>query len=141
MRTVRRERGSASVEVVLVAPVLVGLLLLVVFAGRVALAHQAVAMAAADAARAASIARTATAARTAAIQTVATSLANQQLACARTDVVVDLSGFEVPVGRPADVTVRVTCQVLAADLGLPTAPSLQVQATMSSELDTLRERR
>jgi Flp pilus assembly protein TadG len=53
----RAERGSMTVEFVLLAPLLIVLMLFLVFAGRVVEAHGQVDGAARDAARAASIAR------------------------------------------------------------------------------------
>jgi Flp pilus assembly protein TadG len=53
----RAERGSMTVEFVLLAPLLIGLMLFLFFAGRVVEAHGQVDGAARDAARAASIAR------------------------------------------------------------------------------------
>ena len=52
------ERGSSVVEVVILAPALGMFVALIIAGGRVALSHQAVESAAADAARAASISRT-----------------------------------------------------------------------------------
>jgi Flp pilus assembly protein TadG len=53
----RAERGSLTVEFVLLAPLLIALMLFLIFAGRVVEAHGQVDGAARDAARAASIAR------------------------------------------------------------------------------------
>lgn len=137
----RDERGSAAVEVVLLAPVVVGMLLLVIFGGRVALSKQAVQSAATDAARVASIARSATEATSAAKQMARTSLANQSLSCVRTQVVVDVGGFSKPVGVAATVSVAVVCEVLTADLSLPGLPgTLTIESEMASALDTYRER-
>lgn len=143
MRTaVRDERGmSASVEVAILLPVLLLFIMGLVMAGRIALARQAVQTAATDAARSASIARTQGDAQAAAHEAAASSLANQQLACASTTVEVDTSGFAVPVGSPASVQVRVVCLVRLSDLtGIP-GGSVRAESVMSSPLDTYRERR
>ena len=58
-RQARAERGSATLEIVVLAPVLLLFVILVIFAGRWALAQQAVQAAASEAARAAAIARSA----------------------------------------------------------------------------------
>lgn len=65
------QRGSMTVELVLLAPLLLVLLLFLVLAGRVVEAHDQVDGAARDAARAASLARTPAAAQQAADQAVA----------------------------------------------------------------------
>jgi Flp pilus assembly protein TadG len=114
---------------------------LIVFAGRVAIAHQAVQSAAADAARSASIARTQGAAQTEGNSAAATSLANQHVNCVTTTVSVNTTGFASPVGTPATVNATVTCHVNLSDLFLPGVPgSKAITATMSSPLDTYRER-
>jgi Flp pilus assembly protein TadG len=139
----RDERGSVmAVELVVCAPLLAGFIWLVIFGGRIALAHQAVQTAAADAARAASIARTATTARTQAREWAATSLANQGVDCVSTRIDVDTAGFNRPVGTPATVTVQLACDLNTADLAaLPGIPAtMPIQAAMSSPLDTYRER-
>lgn len=138
---VRDERGSAVVEAVLLTPVLVAMLLVVIFGGRVALTRQAVESAAADAARAASIARTASAARSDAGKSANISLANQNIQCTQTRVTVDVGGFAKPVGTVATVSVTVVCDMLTSDLGLVGVPgTMRIEATMVSPLDTYRER-
>ena len=64
------ERGSLAVEFVILAPLLIGLMLFLVLAGRVVEAHGQVDGAARDAARAASVARSAADAQAAADQAV-----------------------------------------------------------------------
>lgn len=138
----RDERGSAAVEITLVAPVLVAFILVVIFGGRLALARQAVQSAAFDAARAASLARSQSEARTAAAKTANATLANQQLPCATTQLTADTTGFAKPVGTPASVTVRLVCDVGAGDLGLPgIAATVPVDAEATSPLDSFRERK
>ena len=135
------ERGSAVIEAVIGVPAFMLFVALIIFAGRVAIAHQAVQSAAADAARSASIARTQGAAQTAGNTSATTSLTNQQVSCVTTQVNVDTSGFASPVGTPATITATVTCHVNLSDLSLPGVPgSKAITATMSSPLDTYRER-
>lgn len=134
----RDERGSAAVEITMVAPVLVLFILVIIFGGRLALARQAVQAAAFDAARAASLARTQPDARTAA----AATLANQELPCITTQLDLDTTGFAKPVGTPATVTVRLVCDVATGDLGLPgIAAIVPVDAEATSPLDSFRERK
>ena len=114
----------------------------IIFGGRVAVGHQAVQTAAADAARAASIARTASSARAAARTYAAATLANEGLACVTTNVAVDVSAFSAPVGTPGVVRATVVCDVAVGDLGLPgVRGTMRVEATMASPLDTYRQRR
>ena len=142
MTTTRRgERGSATVEAVIGVPAFLLLVALLILGGRLAIAHPVVGAAAADAARAASIARTQTAARTDATIAAQRSLANQELACTTTTVTVDTAGFATAVGTTASVQARVSCAVRLDDLGIPgLSGSRTITATMSSPLDTYRER-
>lgn len=137
----RDERGSAAIEAAIGLPTFLLFLGLLIAGGRLALAHQALQSAAADAARTASIARDASDANASAQQEAATSLNNQNLRCRSTQVSVDTSGFRVPTGQAADVTVTLTCRVDLADLSVPGVPgSRLIRATMSSPIDTWRER-
>lgn len=140
-RKLRDERGSAAVELALLAPLLGSLVLVVLFGGRLALARQTVQAAAADAARAASIARTPAEAKQLASQIARNTLSNQGVTCAATAVEVDTGGFAKPVGTEATTTVTVNCDVATADLSLPLPGTVQVSATSSSALDTYRGRR
>ena len=141
LRGPRRCRGSATVELVLIAPALLALFTLTVLAGRIVLAGGTVEQVAAAGARAASLARTPAAAATAADRLVRQTLGEQQLQCAAVAVTVDTSGFGVPLGQPATVAVEVTCQVQLADLsvvGLPGRRTLSDRAV--SPLDPYRGR-
>lgn len=137
----RDERGSATIEAVMWAPVIAVFLAVTILGGRLAIAQQAVQAAATDAARSASIARTAGAASHAGSAAGHSGLANQGLKCAPATVSVDTSQFSRPVGTPAVVTATISCRVLTADLSLPGIPgTMLVQATQTSPLDTFRER-
>ncbi len=135
------DRGSAVIETVVLAPVLLAFVAMVIFGGRWAIAGQAVQAAAADAARAASIARTPVDAATDATVAATTSLTNQHVRCATQDVAVGATGFTVPVGRVATVSVTLSCVVDMGDLALPGVPgTTTLTSTMTSPLDTHRSR-
>ena len=136
----RDERGSASIEAVIAGPVVVLLILLVIFGGRTVLAHQAVQAVAADTARAASLARSRAEANTAANAAMRAGF-NQNLPCAHQTLSLDLIGFDKPPGTPAAVSATVTCRLTSSDLGFPGLPDLQISSTMTSPIDTYRERR
>jgi Flp pilus assembly protein TadG len=106
------ERGSAALEITLIAPLLVLMLLFVVGLGRLAQARGEVDGAARDAARAASIARSPGAADADARTAAAATLADRSITCASLDVVVDTTEF-----RPSgNVVVHITCTVKLSDL-------------------------
>lgn len=141
MRNPDGERGVASVELAIVGPALLLLFALVIFAGRVALAGQAVQSAAAEAARQASIARSQGDAGPAARAAAERTLAQDGLACTATSIQVNTAGFHAPVGTPAQVTARIDCRVSMADLAFPGVPgSRVVSGEATSAIDTYRER-
>lgn len=136
----RHERGSSTIELAVLTPAVILMLGLVIMAGRVALAKQAVDTVAYDAARAASIARDAADARSSARTAAQYSLTNNHLSCAP-NTVIDTSGFNRPPGQPATVTVAISCTVKLSDLALPGVPgTLTITRTATSPLDTFRER-
>lgn len=137
----RDETGSAALEAAIVVPAFGILIGLVLLGGRVAVAHQAVQTAAAEAARAASIARTVPAALTDAETAATTSLENQQLDCAGVSTDVDATALTTAVGEQGVVTVSLSCDVVLLDLGLPgVAATRTVSATVSSPVDAWRGR-
>lgn len=131
----RHEVGSASLELALVAPVLVVSMLFVVFVGRVAEARADVDRAARDAARAASMARTAHTARDSGEVAASDTLADAGVACRAMQVDVDVAEF-VPGGA---VRATVTCTLSIDDLSLLRLPgSRTVTATFAEPVDTFR---
>ena len=136
-----RERGSAVIEAAIGVPAFMLFVGLIVFAGRVAVANQAVGSAATEAARSASISRTHAQAADAARAAATQALSNQKVNCLRMSISLDTSGFASPVGTPASVRATVTCVVNLSDLAVPGVPGTRiVSASMSSPLDTYRER-
>lgn len=137
----RGERGSATLELAIVAPALLLLLSLVVVAGRVVAAGSAVEQAASAAARAASLARDARAAQVEAERVVRASLREQGLTCSPASSRVQAAGFGIAVGRPASVSVEVHCSVPLADVAMPGLPGVRVvSARAASPLDQFRAR-
>lgn len=136
-----RERGSTVIEAAIGVPAFMLFVGLIVFAGRVAVANQAVGSAATEAARTASISRTQAQAADTARAAATQALSNQKVNCLRMTIHVDTSGFGSPVGTPASVRATVTCVVNLSDLSVPGVPGTRtVSASVSSPLDTYRER-
>jgi Flp pilus assembly protein TadG len=135
-----RDRGNAALELVILAPVILFLLGLLIAAGRTSIAQGSVDAAARDAARQASISRTPAAAQTAALASARAALGQDSIDCAPV-VTVNVAGFSVPVGLPAQVTAHVTCRVSLSDLLVPGMPgSKTLTATFTSPLDPYRAR-
>ncbi len=136
-----RERGSASLEAVIVLPAFLMFVSLIIAAGRVQIAHQSVDAAATEAARAASISRTAGEAQTAGTLSGQQALANQDLACNPPTISIDVSAFTVPVGQPAQVSASVVCVVDLGDVAIPGLPgSITITSQAQSPLDVFRGR-
>lgn len=130
-----RDRGSASLELVLLTPVLLVLLLLVVMGGRYGQARADVDSAARDAARAGSLARSPAAAGTAAQDAAQRRLADRDVVC--TDLEVTLDGTAFRAGGQVVATVR--CEVRLADLaGLGIPSTMSFESTFSEPVDVFR---
>jgi Flp pilus assembly protein TadG len=114
----RDDRGIAAVEAAIVAPFLIALMLLVVFAGRVAEAEGDVRRAASEAARAASLRQDPAAAVDAARASVDANLSAAGVTCETLTVDVDTSNFTAG-GR---VTVTTTCVASMRDVTLLGVP-------------------
>lgn len=133
--------GSATLDLVILTPALLILIGLVIGAGRITVAGGAVQEAATMAARQASLARSPTMAQTAASAMARDSLQQQGITCTQLTVTVDVTGFAVNVGNPAQVSATVGCAVPLAALGVPFLPgSKDMTAHASSVLDTWRAR-
>ena len=140
IRAADGERGSMSVELAVMIPVLILLMLIVALGGRLVEARSAIDGAASDAARAASLAR-----YPGLGQLGATTLANQAAAgdlsgyCAGNNLKVNVTDFP-PSGEPAqlgqNVTVTVTCGVNTSVFGVLSLPATEwMTGTAAAPLD------
>ncbi len=120
----RTERGGATVEVVLITPLLVVLLLFVVQLGRFAVARTDLDGASRDAARAASLAGTLPAAQSAARDAAEAALATRDVTCRDLDVALDAE-FS-PGGW---VAAEVVCTVDLSQLSLLGVPGSKVMSS------------
>ena len=139
----RVERGSAAVEAVLVVVALGLFVGLIILGGRVEMAKQAVQSAAYDAARSASISRTSIQADSSGQSSAMASLNQQGIHCTRTNVNIDTSAFNTPLGTTGSaalVSATVTCTIDVSGLGLPGINQRTITETMTSPLDSYRGR-
>jgi Flp pilus assembly protein TadG len=134
----RNDSGSASIELAILLPTFAFLIVLAYLFGRTTVAQAAVDLAAHDAARAASLERNESDAKTAATDAAKATLTKQGTACIAIKVVPDTSGFLLPLGQPASVTVTVTCTVQLTDLGF--SRNRNVSASFTSPIDQYRGR-
>jgi Flp pilus assembly protein TadG len=129
------EKGSLTVELVVLTPVLVLVVLVVVAFGRVAEARQQVVEAARAGAEAASVQPSGVAAEQEAELEATVGTSDHALTCATETVTTDIRHF-VPGGQ---VTVTVACRVPLADLSVSWLPgSTTVQATSTAPIDPYR---
>lgn len=124
------QAGSLAVEAALVAPVLLALMLLVVYAGRAAQADARVQAAAGRAARAASLTAGPATAQPVAATIAAANLASAGLDCQATSTTADTGRFH-PGGS---VTVTVACQVANRDLALLAVPGTRWSVATSTQV-------
>lgn len=125
------ERGTMSIEMVVLVPVLLLITMVAVAGGRIVSAQGMVEAASRDAARAASMERSVGAASTAANR----SLSQADTANASCSAGVDVGGFR----RGGAVTVSVSCRVKLSDLGLVFLPGTTVvKAESSAPVDQWR---
>ena len=138
----RDERGSVAIEAAIGVPAFGLFIAMIILGGRVEIAKQSVEAAAYEAARAASIERTQSEAISSGKSAANSSLNDQGLQCATTNVTVNAAAFNAPLGTTAQVTATVTCMVDVADLAIPGLPGTRtIIATASSPVDAYRERR
>ena len=131
--------GGESLELVILAPLILALFMVIVAVGRYELGSGKINQAAGAAARAASQQVSAGQAEPAAIAAAQSSLASAGITCQDITVSVDSAGFTAAAGSTADVTVNVSCTVSWSDLTIPGWPGSQdIQASAASPLDTRR---
>ncbi|WP_375424846.1 TadE family protein [uncultured Friedmanniella sp.] len=145
MRTVKRrhgsERGSATIEAVIIVPALMVFAALVLAAGRVTIAHQSVELAAAEAARSASLARSPAEAQAQGAAAASAALDDRRLDCRSRSVLVDAANLSAPLGTAGQVTTRVVCVVDLSDVAVPGLPgTVTIDARAASPVDQYRER-
>ena len=124
------ERGSVAVEVAVLAPALVALMLLIVFAGRVSHADAQVQRATSEAARAASLRQSPEAASEAAQSVAASNLEASGFICQDLATTVDTERF-APGGW---VTVTVRCVASMGDVTLLGVPGERTFTASSTEV-------
>jgi Flp pilus assembly protein TadG len=131
--------GGESLELIILAPLILALFMVIVAVGRHELGSGKIDQAAGAAARAASQQVSAVQAEPAAVAAAQTSLASAGITCQDITVAVDNTGFTAPAGSTAAVSVTVSCTVSWSDLTIPGWPgSKDIQASAASPLDTRR---
>lgn len=134
-RPVKGERGSIAVEVAIITPAFIFLMLLVVFAGKVAEANGNVERAASEAARAASLRQHPSDAAFDAQDAAEQNLSQAGVSCIALDTAVDTSDFHAG----GTVTVTVTCRASMADVTLLGVPGTRTfTARVVEVIDTYR---
>lgn len=125
----RGERGSMSIEMVVLTPVLVGCIMVIAGGTRFVEASDQVEAAAAIAARAASLETNADAAVAAGRVAAQRALADRGASCVDLDVVLDVSGFRAGGAVRGTVTCRADLSDLAG-FGLPGSKNFSASAVV-----------
>lgn len=140
-RLLADERGSNAAEIVIIAPVIAMLILVLVAAGRTALADNATQSASFAAARAASLSRDVATATTAAQDAAQRAMDHAGITCLTLTVNVDASGLNAPLGTTGEVAATVSCNVNLSDITLPGIPGNRTMSSnATSPVDAYRER-
>jgi len=133
----RRERGGTTVEMVIIAPLLIIMVLFVVGLGRLASTREVIDGAARDGAREASMARNASDAVGRAQAVVQDTLQGRQVTCQSLHVNTDATRTTFQPG--GTVTVDVSCTVANQDVVLSGLPgSATLHGTFSAPIDQYR---
>jgi hypothetical protein len=140
-----RDRGSATIEIAILAPAALTFFLVVMIASRFSIALQAADSVAYDAARTASLSRTAAEAEVNGAQAAAKTLEDLGLRCQSWVTDIDTSDFALDPGNTATVKADITCTILFSDLIMPgwdtdMFSTLTINTTFVSPLDTYRSR-
>jgi len=135
--TAPRERGSATVEMVIIAPLLIMMTLFMVGLGRLASTREIVDGAARDGAREASMARNAVVAGQRAQAVVQDTLQGRHVTCQNLQVNTDATSASFRPG--GTVTVDVSCTVANQDVVLSGLPgSATLHGTFAAPIDQYR---
>ena len=137
----RADRGSAALELAILAPAVIAIFAVVVAAGRVIIARQVTDAAAFSAARTASLTRSAGSAANDGEAAAIAALTSQGIQCSSLTITIDTSEFSHPIGAAATVTARVTCVADLADIALPFMPGeMTLISEFTSPIDRYRSR-
>jgi Flp pilus assembly protein TadG len=130
------DSGRTTLEVVVLAPLLILLLLFTVYCGRIVSAKLDVSSAARSAARAASLARTTDGARQQATDAATGTLGAHSRICGDPQITIDTTDM-----RPGgSVTATITCTVPVGDLFLSAVRTKRLTASSTSPIDVFRGR-
>lgn len=138
----RAQRGHApAIEAAIIIPGLVLLVGLIVVLAQLALADQELRGIAAHAARTAALERSPVAAQARASEAIEQGLGEHGMRCTDRSSGIDVGGLASSPGTSATVTVRLTCVVALAEVGLPGLPGhITLEATGVSPVDRYRAR-
>jgi Flp pilus assembly protein TadG len=137
MSRCRADHGVATLEVVILTPIVLMLLALVALTARLSAARADVTEAARDAARAATLERNLGFAQPVAEAAVDGTLNRSGLICANRNVTLTITAADP--NRAGSVTATVTCEVSLTDLGLiGISGTRQLTATSTSVIDVFR---
>jgi len=134
-----RDQGSAAIEAVIIAPILIMFICLALAAGRIVLTKQVVDDAAEDGARTASSASSASQASANAYSAAVDDFHNEGVKCTPR-VSLNTRAFPAQAGQAGYVTVTVSCTVKLSDLLGFSSASKTLTSSWTSYVDTYEQR-
>ena len=131
------QRGSISMEAVIVIPAFLLFLALVVGVGRVSAVRGDLHAAAVNGARTASTQTTSVTGEQAGRKAIEAQLDREKVTCLHLDISLNTSALNLPPGQAGSVTATVTCVVPLADLAIPGLPGqTTIRSSFTTPIDT-----
>ena len=132
----RWDRGSMSIEAVLIIPAFLLFLALIAAIGRAASVTEDLHASVVAGARIASLASSSSAGESAARTAIEDHLSAEGVNCIYIDISINSQALDLPPGQPGEVSATVTCAVPLADLSVPGLPGqIQLTETFSTPID------
>jgi len=136
MNVHRRDRGSMSIEAVLIIPAFLLFLALIAAIGRTAAVREDIHTSVVAGARIASLASSSTEGESSARTAIKDHLSAEGVKCTDIDISINSQALDLLPGQPGEVSATVTCIVPLSDLSVPGLPGqIRLTETFSTPID------
>ena len=136
MNVHRRDRGSMSIEAVLIIPAFLLFLALIAAIGRTAALTEDLHASVVAGARIASLAPSSTVGDSSARTAIKDHLDEEGVKCTDIDISINSQALDLLPGQPGEVSATVTCTVPLSDLSVPGLPGqIRLTETFSTPID------
>jgi len=131
-----KQRGSMSIEAVLIIPAFLIFLALIAAIGRTAAVREDLHASVVAGARIASLQTSSQAGESAARTAIESHLSDEGVDCTYIDISINSYAMDLPPGQSGEVTATITCTVPLSDLSVPGLPGqIQLSDTFSTPID------